>query len=99
MDSFCYSAETYITKIPLTLNLDEERKCLWGLLGKEWELKQATVSRLGEPLDPEPLPQFDAVTSLAEWSNLICDYSDAWLVGFMAYKSKSFSLEERCVNL
>ncbi|CAO2195499.1 unnamed protein product [Urochloa humidicola] len=74
----------------------EERKCLWGLNNKGWELKRPVYPTFGEPPHPQPLPEFDeAVTTLAEWISLVSDYSDAWLAGFSAYSSLSFSQQER----
>ncbi|CAO1946826.1 unnamed protein product [Urochloa humidicola] len=74
----------------------EERKCLWGLKNKCWELKRPIYPTFEKPPHPQPLPEFDeAVTTLTEWMSLVSDYSDAWLAGFSAYNSLSFSQHER----
>ncbi|CAO1942548.1 unnamed protein product, partial [Urochloa humidicola] len=77
----------------------KERKCLWGLQNKGWELKLPIYPTFEEPPHPQPLPEFDeAVTTLTEWMSLVSDYSDAWLAGFSAYNSLSFSQHERVLG-
>ncbi|CAO2167295.1 unnamed protein product [Urochloa humidicola] len=71
----------------------EQRKFLWGLEDKSWELRGAVYGEC-EP-QPQPLLAFEEGLQLDKWVSRVADYSDAWLAGFLAYKSLSFSLQER----
>lgn len=80
---------------PLTYyNLwDEQRKFLWGLEDKSWELLCAVYGE-SEP-QPQPLLAFEEGLQLDKWVSQVADYSDAWHAGFLAYKSLSLSKQER----
>ncbi|XP_047048117.1 PHD finger protein ALFIN-LIKE 3-like [Lolium rigidum] len=73
----------------------DQRKCLWGLEDKSWELRHAEYPCSEAPPQPEPLPPFEEGMSLIEWITIVADFSYAWLATFSAYLSSSFTLEER----
>jgi hypothetical protein len=75
----------------LIVNLDLERKCLWGLEDKGWELRHAAYIKFKAPPQPQPLPPFEGM-SPSEWTELVADYSFGAYAGHL---SSSFSLEER----
>jgi hypothetical protein len=78
----------------LIVNIDLERKCLWGLEDKGWELRHAAYIKFKAPLQPQPLPPFEGM-SPSEWTELVADYSFGWLISYTGHLSSSFSLEER----
>nr|XP_051189291.1 uncharacterized protein LOC127302767 isoform X4 [Lolium perenne]XP_051189292.1 uncharacterized protein LOC127302767 isoform X5 [Lolium perenne]XP_051189293.1 uncharacterized protein LOC127302767 isoform X6 [Lolium perenne]XP_051189294.1 uncharacterized protein LOC127302767 isoform X7 [Lolium perenne] len=73
----------------------DQRKCLWGLEDKSWELRHAAYPCSEAPPQPEPLPPFEEGMSLIQWTRIVADFSYAWLATFSAYLSSSFTLEER----
>jgi hypothetical protein len=46
---------------------------------------------------PQPLLAFEEGLQLDKWVSRVADYSDAWLAGFLYYKSFSLSQQERFV--
>jgi hypothetical protein len=84
-----------LRRFSLIVNLDDQRKCLWGLEDKSWELRHAEYPSSEAPPQPEPLPPFEEGMPLSEWIRIVADFSYAWLASFSAYLSSSFSLEER----
>lgn len=65
----------------------EQRKCLWGLKDRSWELRYGTYS-CGAPAAPHPLVPFEDGLEVDEWVDLVADFSNAWLVYVSAYKSR-----------